>query len=191
MPTATPPIWLMRQAGRYLPEYRALRANAADFLAFCYDPEMATEATLQPIRRFGFDAAIIFSDILVVPDALGQEVRFVQGEGPKLAAITRPEEIDALDPDGIGAKLGPVYQALRNVAAALPAKTALIGFAGAPWTLAAYMIEGGGSKTFTKVKRFAFLYPDAFQALIDMLVDIVADTISVLVGSASLRVRAC
>lgn len=174
-PTSTPPIWLMRQAGRYLPEYRALRANAPDFLAFCYNPEMAAEATLQPIRRFGFDAAIIFSDILVIPDALGQEVRFVAGEGPKLAAITRAEEIDRLDPAGIGAKLGPVYQALRNVAEALPASTALIGFAGAPWTLAAYMIEGGGSRDYATARKFALAEPEAFARLIALLEAAIAD----------------
>lgn len=163
------PIWLMRQAGRYLPEYRALRTKAPDFLAFCYDPEMATEATLQPIRRFGFDAAIIFSDILVIPDALGQEVRFETGFGPRLAALQSPADIDRLDSARVAEFLAPVYAALKLTRAALPPDTALIGFAGAPWTLAAYMLEGAGSRDYAVARKFALAEPDAFARLIAIL----------------------
>ncbi len=169
-----PPIWLMRQAGRYLPEYRALRSQAPDFLAFCYDPEMATEATLQPIRRFGFDAAIIFSDILVIPDALGQRVRFVAGEGPQLDPILDPAGVDALSATDAAAFLAPVYEALRRTRAALPAETTLIGFAGAPWTLAAYMLEGHGSRDYATARKFALTEPEAFARLIDLLEQAIA-----------------
>ena len=144
----TPPIWLMRQAGRYLPEYRAIRATTKSFLEFCYTPDKAIEVTLQPIRRFGFDAAIIFSDILVVPDALGQKVWFEEGEGPKLEALTDPSQFGRLSRARIADHLAPVYEAIRQTRAALPSETALLGFAGAPFTLACYMIEGSGSKDF-------------------------------------------
>jgi len=171
---ARTPIWLMRQAGRYLPEYRALRQNAADFLAFCYNPEMASEATLQPIRRFGFDAAIIFSDILVIPDALGQPVKFVASEGPKLEALENPAAIDALSLERVEDFLQPVYRALEATRAALPAETALIGFAGAPWTLAAYMLEGGGSRDYARARKFALAEPEAFARLIALLEEAIA-----------------
>lgn len=167
--TPVPPIWLMRQAGRYLPEYRELRTQASDFLAFCYSPDMAAEATLQPIRRFGFDAAIIFSDILVIPDALGQDVRFEPGLGPQLAAIQSAEAIAGLSDDRAAEFLAPVYAALRQVRAELPGEAALIGFAGAPWTLAAYMIEGGGSRDYAKARKFALAEPEAFDRLIALL----------------------
>lgn len=173
--TDVPPIWLMRQAGRYLPEYRELRTQAANFLDFCYTPDMATEATLQPIRRFGFDAAIIFSDILVIPDALGQDVRFVAGEGPKLAAIEDPAGIAALSEDRAAEFLAPVYQALAQTKAALPSETALIGFAGAPWTLAAYMIEGGGSRDYATARKFALRHGEAFDRLIALLESAIAN----------------
>jgi uroporphyrinogen decarboxylase len=169
-----PPIWMMRQAGRYLPEYRKLRTDAKDFLTFCYTPEMAAEATLQPITRFGFDAAIIFSDILVIPDALDQDVRFVPGEGPKLAALENSAAIDALKPEAIEEFLAPVYEALRNVRADLPAETALVGFAGAPWTLAAYMLEGSGSRDYARARKFALAEPAAFRKLIGILEDVIA-----------------
>src|SRR5262249_55371311 len=132
----SPPIWLMRQAGRYLPEYRAVRAKAGGFLDLCYTPDFATEVTLQPIRRYGFDAAIIFSDILVIPDGLGQAVWFAEGEGPKLEALTGPGDLAKLSPAAVEEKLAPVYAALRATRAALPEETALIGFCGAPFTLA-------------------------------------------------------
>jgi len=173
-PTQTP-LWLMRQAGRYLPEYRALRADAPDFLAFCYNPDMAAEATLQPIRRFGFDAAIIFSDILVIPDALGQDVVFKPGVGPVLERLERPEDIDGLAPERVEEALAPVYEALRRTKQGLPSETALIGFAGAPWTLAAYMIEGAGSRDYATARRFAVAEPAAFERLIGLLEGAIAD----------------
>ncbi|TFL18813.1 uroporphyrinogen decarboxylase [Jannaschia formosa] len=141
-----PPIWMMRQAGRYLPEYRATRAEAGDFLSLCYNSDLATEVTLQPIRRFGFDAAILFADILLVPQALGADLWFVTGEGPRLSTITDQAGVDALKgPDDIHDTLAPVYQTVRNLAGALPSETALIGFAGAPWTVATYMVAGRGT----------------------------------------------
>lgn len=171
----TPPIWLMRQAGRYLPEYRAVRATTRSFLEFCYTPDKATEATLQPVKRFGLDAAIIFSDILVIPDALGQRTWFEEGEGPKLQALTDPAEFGQLSRARLPEHLAPVYQAIRNARAALSAETALLGFAGAPFTLACYMIEGGGSRDFHKVKHWAYSHPDSFGLLIDLLVEAVVD----------------
>lgn len=174
-PTQRRPIWLMRQAGRYLPEYLELRKAARDFLNFCYTPDMATEATLQPIRRFGFDAAIIFSDILVIPDALGVDVKFIPGTGPVLETIKSPADIQALTPSAVEDHLQPVYTALRQTRAALPNETALIGFAGAPWTLAAYMVEGSGSRDYATARKFAVNEPDAFMALISMLETVIAD----------------
>ena len=171
----TPPIWLMRQAGRYLPEYRAVRATTRSFLDFCYTPDKAVEVTLQPIRRFGLDAAIIFSDILVVPDALGQKVWFEEGEGPRLEALTDPAQFGQLSRGRLTDFLQPVYRAIKATRATLPAETALLGFAGAPFTLACYMIEGSGSRDFAKVKLWAFKHPDSFGLLIDLLVDAVID----------------
>jgi len=161
------PLWLMRQAGRYLPEYRALREQAGGFLTMCYTPDFATEVTLQPMRRFDLDAAIIFSDILVIPHAMGQNVYFVEGEGPKLDPIPFSELI--LDPT----TLGPVYEAIGRVRAALSKDKALIGFAGAPWTLASYMIEGGGGHDFYNAKKFMWEKKAEFTALIDLLTDAV------------------
>ncbi|HEU0071088.1 MAG TPA: uroporphyrinogen decarboxylase [Alphaproteobacteria bacterium] len=166
-----PPFWFMRQAGRYLPEYQEMRGRAADFLKFCYDPAMATEVTLQPIRRFGMDAAIIFSDILVIPDALGQKVAFEKGRGPVLEPIEDPKALPTFDADKLTSYLEPVYEALRQTKAALPQDVALIGFAGAPWTIAAYMVEGGSSRDFEKLKGFAYGRPAAFSAVIDLLVE--------------------
>lgn len=175
---ATPPVWLMRQAGRYLPEYRAVRATTRSFLEFCYTPDKAVEVTLQPIRRFGFDAAIIFSDILVVPDALGQKVWFEEGEGPKLEALTDPVQFGQLSRARLADHLAPVYEAIRQTRAALPRETALLGFAGAPFTLACYMIEGSGSRDFAKVKKWAYGHPESFGLLIDLLVESVVDHLS-------------
>jgi uroporphyrinogen decarboxylase len=172
---SSPPIWLMRQAGRYLPEYHTVRATTRSFLEFCYTPDKAVEVTLQPIRRFGFDAAIIFSDILVVPDALGQKVWYEEGEGPKLEALTDPAQFGQLSRARLPDHLAPVYRALRATRDALPKDTALLGFAGAPFTLACYMIEGGGSRDFAKVKGWAFSHPDSFGLLIDLLVEAVVD----------------
>lgn len=142
----TPPIWMMRQAGRYLPEYKATRAQAGDFLSLCYNPELAAEVTLQPIRRYGFDAAILFADILLVPQALGADLWFVTGEGPRLSTITSQADFDVLKPvDAIHDTLNPIYETVRILRRELPAETTLIGFAGAPWTVATYMIAGQGT----------------------------------------------
>ena len=141
-----PPIWMMRQAGRYLPEYRATRAEAGDFLSLCYNSDLATEVTLQPIRRYGFDAAILFADILLLPQALGADLWFVTGEGPRLSTITEQADFDKLKPaSDIHDTLAPIYQTVRNLARDLPSETTLIGFAGAPWTVATYMIAGRGT----------------------------------------------
>lgn len=167
----SPPVWIMRQAGRYLPEYRELRAEAGDFLSLCYNPEWAAEVTLQPIRRFDLDASIIFSDILVVPHGLGRKLWFETGEGPKLEPLSTEAEIDALDMSALEPKLAPVYEAVSRVRAALDPSKALIGFCGAPWTVATYMIEGGGSKDHVMTRAFAYQNPALFSRLIDVLVD--------------------
>jgi uroporphyrinogen decarboxylase len=166
-----PPIWLMRQAGRYLPEYRAIRGKAASFLELCFDPQRATEITLQPIRRFGFDAAILFSDILVVPHALGQRVTFEEGEGPRLDALKEPAALQGLGRELDHAQLAPVYETIARVRQELPPAVALLGFCGAPWTLATYMIAGGGTSDQLPARLFAYRFPDAFAALIDILVE--------------------
>ncbi len=171
----SPPIWLMRQAGRYLPEYRAVRAATRSFLELCYTPDKAVEVTLQPVKRFGLDAAIIFSDILVVPDALGQKVWFVEGEGPRLEPLNEPAEFGRLSRARLGDHLAPVYKAISATRAALSQGTALLGFAGAPFTLACYMIEGGASRDFAKVKSWAYRHPDSFGLLIDLLVEAIVD----------------
>ena len=168
-----PPIWMMRQAGRYLPEYREIRASAPSFLDFCYTPELACEATLQPIRRFGFDAAIIFSDILVIPDALGQAVRFEEGVGPRLDPIPL-ERVGDLDQSRLPDHLAPVYEAIRITRAALPSGTALIGFAGAPWTLATYMLAGRTTPDQAPARRASYGNPEGFARLMDCLVEAVA-----------------
>lgn len=165
-----PPIWIMRQAGRYLPEYRALRVTEPDFMRFCYNPELTTEATLQPLRRFELDAAIIFSDILVVPDALGQTVRFEAGDGPVLEPLT-VEYIEHLSAGDVRERLAPVLETVRRVRAALPLEKTLIGFCGAPWTLATYMIGGHGSPDQAAARLFALREPTAFAKLIDVLVE--------------------
>ena len=170
-----PPVWLMRQAGRYLPEYRALRAKADGFLDLCYTPDYAVEVTLQPIRRYGFDAAILFSDILVVPHALGQKVWFEEGVGPRLEALEQPGDIDRLVPENLHNGLAPVYETVTRLRRELPAETTLIGFAGAPWTVASYMLEGGSSKDFAAGKRWAYGAPEAMQRLIDLLVSATGD----------------
>ncbi len=164
-----PPVWLMRQAGRYLPEYRALRAKTPDFLQFCYTPELAVEVTLQPIRRFGFDASILFSDILVVPHGLGQHVWFETGEGPRLAAEPLESLLPKLSVDRMVEFLQPVYAAVRGIRAALPAEVTLIGFSGAPWTLACYMLEGRGSRDYPALRRAAYHAPEQFAALLGLL----------------------
>ncbi len=164
-----PPIWVMRQAGRYLPEYRATRSRAGGFLDLCYSPKLATEVTLQPIRRYGFDAAILFSDILVIPDALGRKVAFHEGEGPVLEPLDLAL-VGSLDPDGIDHRLGPVYEAVETIRAALPAETTFLGFCGAPWTVATYMIAGRGTPDQGPARRAALTDPEGFSRLIDVLV---------------------
>jgi uroporphyrinogen decarboxylase len=174
-PVARPPIWLMRQAGRYLPEYRALRRRAANFLEFCYTAELAAEATLQPVRRYGLDAAILFSDILVIPDALGCRVWFEDGAGPKLEPVRDAAALERLRAGIDLERLAPVYEAMRQVRQSLPSGTALIGFAGAPWTLAAYMVEGGSALDFHAARAFALRQPETFARLIDLLSDAVLE----------------
>src|SRR4051812_36573722 len=165
-----PPVWFMRQAGRSLPEYHELRARAGDFIAFCHNPEMAAEATLQPMRRFPLDAAIVFADILLIPLALGQKVWFEEGEGPKLGPLPKISELEvALD--GVLALLSPVGETLADVREELEPERALIGFAGAPWTVATYMIEGASSRDRGKARGLAFSDPALVDALIDVLVE--------------------
>ena len=164
-----PPIWLMRQAGRYLPEYRATRAKAGSFLELCYSPALAAEVSLQPIRRFGFDAAILFSDILVVPDALGQAVTFVDGEGPKLDPIRSASDLARIDPQATGEKFSIVFETVARLRQDLPRETALIGFCGAPWTVATYMAGGEGSSDQVHARTWAYRDPDGFSSLIDTL----------------------
>ena len=169
---STPPIWFMRQAGRYLPEYRALRAQASSFIDFCYNPVAAAEVTLQPIRRFGFDAAILFSDILVIPDALGQKVSFESGEGPRLDPIDTPERLAHLKASVDLERLGPVFETIERVKGALPNQTTFIGFCGAPWTVASYMVAGEGVHEQVPARLFAYRHREAFSRLIDLLVEL-------------------
>lgn len=165
-----PPVWVMRQAGRYLPEYLATRAKAGDFKTLCYTPELATEVTLQPIRRYGFDASILFSDILVVPDALGADFRLDTGEGPRLRPVTNGAELNELAPSLPLDRLEPVLEAVRRIRAALPAETTLLGFCGAPWTVAAYMVAGRGTPDHAPALGAARDDPGFMAALIDLLV---------------------
>ena len=167
-----PPLWLMRQAGRYLPEYRETRKQAGSFLDLCYTPELAEEVTLQPIRRYGFDAAILFADILLVPQALGCDLWFVEGEGPRLSPVEGRDGIARLKPvDEIDAVLSPVYETVRRLSASLPADVALIGFAGAPWTVATYMVAGRGTPDQAPARRWLHEDPDGFAQLIDRITD--------------------
>ncbi len=168
---APAPLWLMRQAGRYLPEYRKLRRRVPNFLDLCLTPELAAEATLQPIRRYALDAAILFSDILVVAHGLGQSVAFREGEGPVLAPIRAAAELGGLSSDEFSRRVAPVYKTVERIAAVLPSETALIGFAGAPWTVATYMVEGGSSRDFATVKGWALADPSGFGRLIDVLTE--------------------
>ena len=167
-----PPVWLMRQAGRYLPEYRETRARAGSFLDLCYTPELAAEVTLQPIRRFGFDAAILFADILLVPHALGAELRFVEGEGPRLSTVTDAAGLAGLKPaETVHDTLAPVYETVARVRAELTPETALIGFAGAPWTVATYMIAGRGTPDQAPARRLLYGDRATFDALIDRITE--------------------
>ena len=172
----TPPIWMMRQAGRYLPEYKATRAQAGDFLSLCYNPDLATEVTLQPIRRYGFDAAILFADILLIPQALGADLWFVTGEGPRLSTITSQADLDKLGPvSDIHETLNPIYQTVRNLSGALPSETTLIGFAGAPWTVATYMIAGRGTPDQAPAHKLMNEQPEVFDALMDKITEATID----------------
>lgn len=169
-----PPVWLMRQAGRYLPEYRKTRAEAGSFLDLCYSPTFAVEVTLQPIRRYGFDAAILFSDILVIPDALGRGVHFEEGHGPRMTPID-VAGIAALDGRPVSGHLQPVIETVRRLRRELPEETTLLGFCGAPWTVATYMIAGHGTPDQAPARLFAYRHPQAFENLLCLLADISAD----------------
>lgn len=169
-----PPIWLMRQAGRYLPEYRETRKKAGSFLDLCYSPEYATEVTLQPIRRYGFDAAILFSDILVIPDALQRNVTFTEGHGPQMDPIDT-DGILALSQEGVLDHLKPVMETVSRLRGALPSETTLLGFCGAPWTVATYMIAGHGTPDQAPARLFAYRHPEVFARLLDFLADVSAD----------------
>lgn len=169
-----PPIWMMRQAGRYLPEYREVRSTTSSFLEFCYTPEKATEVTLQPLRRYHFDAAILFADILVIPDALGQHVEFQEGVGPVLAPIRDAAGLQVLRNDRVLDHLAPVLETVRRLSSEIPPTTTLIGFAGAPWTVAIYMVEGRGGTECERARDWAYNEPHVFAQLIDILVDATA-----------------
>lgn len=182
----TPPIWMMRQAGRYLPEYRATRGKAGDFLSLCYTPDLAAEVTLQPIRRYGFDAAILFADILLIAQALGAKLWFAEGEGPRLSTITTPAELAALRPVGeIHQTLAPVYETVRILARDLPSETTLIGFAGSPWTVATYMIGGRGSPDQGAAHALKAADRATFQGLIDRLTEATVEYLSMQVQAGA------
>lgn len=170
-PSERPPFWFMRQAGRYLPEYRDLRQNSPDFLSFCYTPDLAVEATLQPVRRFHPDAAILFSDILVIPDALGRDVRFIEGQGPLLEPLRSMADIARLHLENVEDHLEPVFETVRRLSRDIPPDIALIGFAGAPWTVAIYMIEGRGGTACEIARQWAYREPEDFGNLIRVLVN--------------------
>src|SRR5690606_3874113 len=181
-----PPIWMMRQAGRYLPEYRATREKAGDFLSLCYTPDLAAEVTLQPIRRYGFDAAILFADILLLPQALGADLWFVTGEGPRLSTLTTPEGLAALKPvEAIHETLAPVYETVRILVRELPRETTLIGFAGAPWTVATYMIAGRGTPDQGPAHALKAADRATFQRLIDRLTEATIDYLSAQVDAGA------
>ncbi len=185
-----PPIWMMRQAGRYLPEYRATRAQAGDFLSLCYNPELAAEVTLQPIRRYGFDAAILFADILLIPDALGADLWFVTGEGPRLSTITEQADFDKLKgKDDIHDHLAPVYETVRILSRELPSDTALIGFAGAPWTVATYMIAGRGTPDQGPAHALKDGNRPLFEALLERLTEATIEYLSAQVEAGAETVK--
>lgn len=175
---ARPPIWLMRQAGRYLSEYRATRAEAGSFLDLCYNPRLAVEVALQPLRRFDLDAAILFSDILVIPDGLGQSLRFEEGVGPVLMRIEDGSDVARLSLERMRRHLAPVYETVTRLRGELPRDVSLIGFSGAPWTIATYMLEGRSSREFPLAKHWAYARPDDFRALVDLLVEAIVTHLS-------------
>lgn len=188
-PMSPPPWWLMRQAGRYLPEYRQVRSRAPDFVELCLTPALAAELTLQPIRRFGMDAAILFSDILLLPHALGQGLAYRDGEGPVLEAVVDNAGAKRLNPRGALARLDPVLEVVRRVRSALGPATALIGFAGAPWTVATYMVEGGSSRDFRSVKGWAYRDPAGFGALIEMLTETTTEFLAAQIAAGAEAVQ--
>jgi len=182
----TPPVWMMRQAGRYLPEYKATRARAGDFLSLCYTPDLAAEVTLQPIRRYGFDAAILFADILLVPQALGADLWFETGEGPRLSTITTPEGLARLKPaEAIHDHLAPIYETVRILARELPPETALIGFAGAPWTVATYMIAGRGTPDQGPAHALIAQDRATFEALLERITEATIAYLSMQIGAGA------
>ncbi len=183
-PSWPPPLWLMRQAGRYLPEYRALRARAGDFITLCTTPDLAVEATLQPVRRFGMDGAILFSDILILPWALGYGLRFAEGEGPVLPRL-QPEDIARLDLDRLEPALAPVQEAIARLRVGLDGDAALIGFAGAPFTVACYMIEGGGSKDHARTRAMAYRQPRDFEHLLAVLTEATITSLSLQIAAGA------
>ena len=185
-----PPVWMMRQAGRYLPEYRATRAQAGDFLSLCYNPDLAAEVTLQPIRRYGFDAAILFADILLLPQALGPKLWFETGEGPRMETTTTAAQVAALKPtEAIHDTLSPVYETLRILARELPKETTLIGFAGAPWTVATYMIAGRGSKDQGAAHALKSADRATFSALIDRITEATVEYLSAQIAAGAEGVK--
>ena len=182
----TPPIWMMRQAGRYLPEYRATRGEAGDFLSLCYNSDLAAEVTLQPIRRYGFDAAMLFADILLIPDALGADLWFVTGEGPRLSTITDQAGFDKLKPaDAIHDHLSPIYGTVKKLSTALPDETTLIGFAGAPWTVATYMIAGRGTPDQGPAHALKDENRPLFQSLMDLLTEATIEYLSAQINAGA------
>ena len=184
-PVWPPPVWLMRQAGRYLPEYRAVRAGAGDFVSLCTTPRLAAEVTLQPIRRYGFDAAILFSDILMVPWALGQGLEFKEGEGPVLPPIRDAAGLQRLDGKKLTSAIAPILETVERTRAGLPEQVAMIGFAGAPFTVACYMVEGGGSKDHANIRELAYTDPALLDAMIDLLIEATVTYLSAQVGAGA------
>ncbi len=179
------PFWFMRQAGRYLPEYREIRSKEKDFLKLCYNPKLAAEITLQPIRRFGMDAAIIFSDILVIPDALGMKVWFEENSGPKLATLRAQKDIESLSMRHFSQTLSPVYEAISGVEKSLPGGTAIIGFSGSPWTLACYMLDPRTAKDFAQARAFARENKKSFSSIMDILVEAIIIHLSAQVNAGA------
>lgn len=181
-PARTPPVWLMRQAGRHLPEYRELRSRARDFLDFCYSPSLAAEATLQPVRRYGMDGAILFADILLILDALGRRVEFVEHEGPRVEPVQKASELERTPSAQVQARLAPVLETVARVRAALPPETTLIGFAGAPWTVGVYAVEGRGGTDKSAARLFAYRFAAELDAVLERLAD---ETALYLAGQAA------
>lgn len=189
-PVDRTPVWMMRQAGRYLPEYRATRAQAGDFMSLCQNPELACEVTLQPLRRYAFDAAILFSDILTIPDAMGQGLYFSEGEGPKFRKVIRtPADVESLPDISVASELSYVTEAVSVIRRELNGSVPLIGFSGSPWTLATYMIEGGGSKDFRRAKEFLYNHPEAMHQLLDKLANAVIDYLNAQIAAGAQAVQ--